>query len=86
MPHATARFAASGRPGDVFNFPAAIKAVGRDFATWNVSAAAITGWLVGLGCAGLLCIGIVPGIFYAILVSAHATAALARESSHLPAG
>jgi hypothetical protein len=87
MPHATARFAASGRPGDVFNFPAAIRAVGRDFATWNVSAAAIvTGWLVGLGCAGLLCIGIVPGIFYAILVSAHATAALARESSHLPAG
>jgi hypothetical protein len=52
-----------------------------------VSAAAIvTGWLVGLACAGLLCIGIVPGIFYAILVSAHATAALARKSSHLPAG
>jgi hypothetical protein len=87
MPDATARFAASGRPGDLFNFPAAIGAVGRDFATWNMSAAAIvTGWLVGLACAGLLCIGVVPGIFYAILVSAHATTALARESSHLPAG
>jgi hypothetical protein len=77
MPHATVRFAASGRPVDLFDFPAAIHGVGRDFATWNLAAAAIvTAWAVGLACVGLLCAGIVPGVFYAILVSAHAAAAL----------
>lgn len=87
MPHATARFAASRRPVDLFNFPASIRDVARDFATWNLSAAAIvTGWIVGIACAGLLCIGIVPGIFYAILVSAHASAALTRQGPHPSAG
>jgi hypothetical protein len=77
MPHATVRFAAGGRPIDLFDFPAAIRGVGRDFATWNLAAAAIvTAWAVGLACVALLCVGIVPGVFYAILVSAHATAAL----------
>jgi MFS family permease len=83
MPNATASFAASYRPVDLFNFVASIRAVARDFATWNVSAAAIvTAWIVGLACAGLLCAGVVPGIFYAILVSAHATAALTRQGPH----
>ena len=87
MPNATASFAASRRPVDLFNFPASIRAVVRDFATWNVSAAAVvTAWIVGLACAGLFCIGIVPGIFYAILVSAHATAALTRQGTHPSAG
>jgi hypothetical protein len=77
MPHATNRFALSGRAIDMFDFPASIRGVGRDFATWNLAAAAIvTAWAVGVACVGLLCIGVVPGIFYAILVSAHATAAL----------
>jgi hypothetical protein len=77
MPHATVRFAVGGRPIDLFDFPAAIRGVARDFATWNLAAAAIvTAWAVGLACVGLLCVGIVPGVFYAILVSAHATAAL----------
>jgi Protein of unknown function (DUF4013) len=77
MPHATARFAARGRPIDLFDFPAALRGVARDFATWNLTAAAIvTAWALGLACVGLLCLGIVPGVFYAILVSAHATAAL----------
>jgi Protein of unknown function (DUF4013) len=77
MPHATVRFASSGRPTDLFDFPAAIRGVARDFATWNLAAAAIvTAWALGLACVGLLCVGIVPGIFYAILVSAHAGAAL----------
>jgi hypothetical protein len=77
MPHATVRFAASGHAMDLFDFPAAIRGVARDFATWNLAAAAIvTAWAVGLACVGLLCIGIVPGVFYAILVSAHAAAAL----------
>ena len=77
MPHATVRFAASGRAIDLFDFPAAVRGVARDFATWNLAAAAIvTAWAIGLACVGLLCVGVVPGIFYAILVSAHAAAAL----------
>ncbi len=87
MPHATAAFAASGRPADLFNFASSIRHVRRDFPTWNaVVAAIVTAWAIGLACAGLLCVGIVPGIFYAILVSAHATAALHRQSSRLSAG
>ena len=79
MPHATVRFASSGRPLDLFNFPAALRGVARDFATWNLAAAAIvTAWALGLACVGLLCLGIMPGVFYAILVSAHASSALAN--------
>ena len=78
MPHATARFAHTGRPWDLFHFRRSVDlAFGRDFATWNLVAAAIvTGWAIGLACVGLFCIGLVPGIFYAILVSAHACAVL----------
>jgi hypothetical protein len=77
MPHATNCFALSGRPADLFDFPASIRGVARDFATWNLAAAAIvTAWAIGVACIGLLCIGVIPGIFYAILVSAHSTAAL----------
>jgi hypothetical protein len=87
MPDATARFARSGQPRDLFDFAASLRAVRDDFATWNLAAAAIvTGWAVGVACVGLLCAGIVPGIFYAILVSAHATAALHDKSSPPPAG
>jgi uncharacterized protein DUF4013 len=79
LPHATVAFAASGRPGDLFDARASVLGVRRDFATWNVVVAAIvTAWAIGLACVGLLCVGIVPGVFYAILVSANATAALAR--------
>jgi hypothetical protein len=86
MPHATARFAATGRPRDLFDFAAALRGVRRDFATWNLAAAAIvTGWAVGVACVGLLCVGLVPGIFYAILVSAHASAALHDTGSPSPA-
>ena len=82
MPHATNRFATSGRPVDLFDFPAALRSVVRDFATWNLAAAAIvTAWAVGVACVGLLCVGIVPGIFYAILVSAHATSALSSAQA-----
>ena len=86
VPHATARFAASGRPADLFNLSASLGAVRRDFARWNtVAAAMVTGWAVGLACVGLLCVGLVPGVFYAILVSAHAAAALTTEDSPPPA-
>jgi hypothetical protein len=86
MPHATARFAHTTRPTDLFNLAASIQGVKRDFATWNVAAAAIvTGWAVGLACVGLSCIGLVPGVFYAILVSAHASAALHAKGANPPA-
>jgi len=77
VPHATAAFAASGRPGDLFSWGASVRALRRDPGTWNIVVAAIvTAWAVGVACVGALCVGIVPGIFYAILVSAHGTAAL----------
>ena len=86
LPHATAAFARSGQPRDLFDFVASLRAVQQDFGTWNVVVAAIvTAWAIGLASVGLLCVGILPGVFYAILVSAHAAAALQRESSRLPA-
>lgn len=87
MPHATARFAESGSPLHLFDLLASIQAVRCDFATWNLAAAAIvTGWAIGLACVGLLCVGLVPGVFYAILVSAHASAALHHQGANSPAG
>lgn len=95
VPPAVRRFASSGSPLDLFDFPAAIRDVRGDFATWNVAAAAmVTAWAIGLACAGLLCVGVLPGVFYAILVSAHACAALevaprarpAAPGAHPPAG
>jgi hypothetical protein len=81
MPHATSRFAATGRPVDLFDFRAALRGVKRDFATWNLAAAAmVTAWALGVACVGLLCLGILPGIFYAILVSAHASATLSSPA------
>ncbi len=80
MPHCSARFAETGRGSDILDFKGAVNGVVRDFAAWNATAAAIvTGWAIGLACTGLLCAGAVPGIFYAILVSAHASAALHRS-------
>lgn len=82
MPHGTARFAASGRPGDLFNYAASLRGVARDFVAWNLAAAAIvTSWVIAFACTGLLCAGVVPGVFYAILVSAHASATLHRQGA-----
>ena len=86
MPHATAAFAASGDPRDMFDLAGSVRAVRRDFATWNVVVAAIvTAWAIGLACAAALCVGAVAGVYYAILVSAHAAATLHREGQHLSA-
>jgi len=85
MPHATARFAHTAHWDDLFDFAQSIRAVSRDFATWNLAAAAIvTGWALGLAAIGLLCVGLIPGVFYAILVSAHASAALHDKGSNSP--
>ena len=86
MPHATMRFATSGHPMDLFDFAAAVRGVGHDFATWNLAAAAIvTAWAIGLAGTALLCVGVLPGVFYAILVSAHAAAALHLKAANSPA-
>jgi uncharacterized protein DUF4013 len=85
LPHATAAFAATGVYTDMFDVAASVRGVRRDFATWNLAVAAtVTAWAIGIACAGLLCIGIVPGVFYAILVSAHAAAALYRPIASSP--
>ena len=77
LPHATSTYATTGVYTDLFDVTGALRGVRRDFATWNlVVAAMVTAWAIGIACAGLLCVGIVPGVFYAILVSAHAAAAL----------
>lgn len=82
MPHVVARFAASGSPRELFDFAASVRSVRRDFATWNlVIATIVTAWAIGVACAALLCVGLAPGIFYAILVSAHATASLHPQGS-----
>lgn len=79
MPCCSARFAETGRPNDLFDFADAIRGVVHDFAAWNATAAAmVTAWAIGFASAGLLCVGAGPGVFYAILVSAHAAAAYRR--------
>ena len=82
MPHATDRFAMTQRARDLFDFGASVRSVRRDFAAWNlVVAAIVTAWAVGLASSALFCVGLAPGIFYAILVSAHATSSLHPEGS-----
>lgn len=77
MPHATRRFAATGRLGDLFDFSATYRAIRVDFPTWNlVAAAMVTAWTLGLATVGLVCVGVLGGVFYAILVSAYACASL----------
>jgi hypothetical protein len=78
LPPATARFARSGRFADLVNVAAAVRIVRRRFPTWNlVVVAIVTAWAIGLCGLGLALVGVVPGILYAMLVSAHATASLA---------
>ena len=77
MTHGTSRFAATRRPGDLFDFRTTLRELKRDFPAWNLVAAAIvTAWVIAVACVGLLCVGIFPGVFYAILVSAYASATL----------
>lgn len=87
MPFATATFAATGEPRALFDVGASLRRVRLQFTAWNVSAAAmVTAWAIGVACVGLLCVGLVPGVFYAILVSAHAAAALQSEGPGPSAG
>jgi hypothetical protein len=78
MPPATARFARSGAVADLLDVRRALGTVSRRFPAWNlVVVAIVTAWAVGICGLGLALLGVVPGILYAMLVSAHATASLA---------
>jgi hypothetical protein len=78
MPGASARFAFSGRGRDLFDVPASLRGIRDRYGAWNLAVAAIvSAWLAGMLGGALCCVGIVPGAFYAILVSAHASATLA---------
>lgn len=78
MPATTARFACSGSSAALIDAPAALRLIRRRFGAWNlVVVAIVTSWAIGLAALGLAFIGVVPGVLYAILVSAHATATLA---------
>jgi hypothetical protein len=80
VPPTLARFALSGRARDLVGVRWALACVRRRYAEWNLAVVAITtGWLLGLVCVAGCGIGVVPGAFYAILVSAHACAALAPD-------
>ena len=82
VPHATRRFATSGRFADLFDFAATYRALRRDFPTWNlVAAAMVTAWTLGIAWVALICVGALAGVFYAILVSAYACAALKEETA-----
>ncbi len=80
LPPTLARFAVTGRPADLAGLRAAAACVRDRYAEWNLVLVGITtAWAlaaVGLALAG---VGVVPGAFYAILVSAHACAALAPD-------
>jgi hypothetical protein len=84
MPGASVRFAASGRGRDLFDVAASLRGIRERYAVWNLTVVGIvTAWIVGLLGSALCCVGVLPGVFYAILVSAHASAALAPP--HQPA-
>ena len=79
VPPNLAAYAGGGGPADLFSPARALARVRAHLLDWNLASAAIvTAWALGLAAGGLLCIGLLPGAFYAILVSAHATATLAR--------
>jgi len=77
VPPTLARFAVSGRPADLVAVRAAIGCVRERYVAWNLVLVAITtSWVLAAASLALAGVGVVAGAFYAILVSAHACAAL----------
>ncbi|HEY7202246.1 MAG TPA: hypothetical protein VIC57_18640, partial [Candidatus Dormibacteraeota bacterium] len=80
VPPTLARFAMSGRPGDLVALSWVAACIRHRYAEWNLVLVAVTtSWSLAVGCVALLGVGVVAGAFYAILVSAHACAALAPD-------
>lgn len=83
LPPTLARFAVSGRPADLAALPAVVEVVRWRFPDWNAAVVAITtAWLLAAAGLALAVIGVVPGAFYAILVSSHACAALSPDRTN----
>jgi hypothetical protein len=80
LPPTLARFAVTGRAGDLAS-PRLVVACVRDrYADWNFVLVAITtAWALAVVGLAVLGVGVVAGAFYAILVSAHACSALAPD-------
>jgi uncharacterized protein DUF4013 len=80
LPPTLARFAVTGRAADLAGLRYVVTCVRDRYAQWNLVLVGITtAWALagaGLALAGL---GVVPGAFYAILVSAHACSALSPD-------
>jgi hypothetical protein len=78
VPPTLASFAVTGRASDLARLRLVVACVRDRYADWNLVLVGITtAWAlaaIGFAAVGL---GIVPGAFYAILVSAHACSALA---------
>jgi len=87
VPANIAAYCVTGQARDLFDPVQAMSRVRDRFLDWNLASAAIvTGWALGFAATGLLCVGFLPGAFYAILVSAYATASLAPRAPTAPAG
>ena len=87
LPANIAAYSVTGSARDLFDPLRAGSRVRARFLDWNLASAAIvTGWALGFAATGLLCVGFLPGAFYAILVSAYATASLAPRSAAAPPG
>jgi len=87
VPANVAAYAVSGRLGDLVDPVLAFRRVSERLLDWNLaSVAMVTGWALGFAATGLLCLGFLPGAFYAILVSAYATASLAPRTAPARAG
>jgi len=82
VPPTLASYAVTGRPADLARPRLVVSCVRARYADWNLVLVGITTvWalaVLGLAFAG---VGIVPGAFYAILVSAHACSALSPHRS-----
>lgn len=78
-PPLTARYALTGRLRDLFDLARALATVRQQWQDWNLVAVTIlTAWALAVAGSGLLCVGVLPATYYALLVSAHATARFSR--------
>jgi Protein of unknown function (DUF4013) len=78
LPPTLARFAVTGRPADLAALGWVADCVRGRFVAWNLAVVVVTtAWALAAVTLAAGLVGVVPGAFYAILVSAHACAALA---------
>jgi hypothetical protein len=80
VPPTLALFAATGRPASLLALEWVVACVRERYAQWNLVLVAVTtSWALAAVGLAVIGAGVVAGAFYAILVSAHACAALAPD-------